>query len=63
MKKHKKKGDARVGDKIRVLRGEGISEKAAVGEAEGMKDSGRLRKGGKYIRARHKGRGSRRSTR
>ena len=60
--KHKKKGDRRVGDKIRVLRREGIPEKQAVGEAEGMKDSGRLKKGGKYIHKR-KGRGHRRSTR
>jgi hypothetical protein len=60
--KHKKKGDRRIGDKIRVLRNEGKSENAAVGEAEGMERSGRLKKGGKYIHKR-KGRGHRRSTR
>lgn len=62
MKKKHKKGDSRVGDKISILRGEGMPEKQAVGEAEGMKDSGRLKKGGKYIHKR-KGRGHRRLTR
>jgi hypothetical protein len=59
MSKRKKKGkNERIGDKIRVLRHEGKSEREAVGEAEGMERSGRLRKGGVYIhkRGRRKGR-------
>ena len=46
----------RVSDKIRFLRHEGKSERAAVGEAEGMEDSGRLRRHGRYVHKR-KGRG------
>ena len=51
----------RVSDKIKVLRDEGVPEKRAVGEAEGMERSGRLRKGGRYERVSKRGR--RKSTR
>lgn len=64
MKKHKKEKNKRVSDKISVLRHEGKSEDQAVGEAEGMERSGRLRKGGvyKHVGRKHK-RGGRRSSR
>jgi hypothetical protein len=48
----KKKGkNKRISDKIKYLRDEGIPQNQAVGEAEGMERSGRLRAGGKYVRA------------
>jgi len=40
-----------VSDKIKVLRAEGKNQAAAVGMAEGMADSHRLRPGGVYVRA------------
>lgn len=46
----------RVSEKIRYLRHEGIPEKQAVGEAEGMERSGRLGRHGKYRRKGRKGR-------
>jgi len=45
----------RIGDKIRFLRHEGKSQDAAVGEAEGMERSGRLKSGGRYTRKGRKG--------
>lgn len=41
--------ERKIGDKIRVLRREGKSDRQAVGEAEGMEREGRLRKGGRYV--------------
>ena len=59
---HRKKKNNRVGKKIEFLRHEGVPEKQAVGEAEGMADEGRLTKSGGYIRSkRKKKRSSRRS--
>ena len=40
-----------VGAKVKVLMAEGKTQKQAVGEAEGMADSGRLLPGGGYRRA------------
>jgi hypothetical protein len=60
MSKKSEKGK-RVSDKIKYLRSEGVSEKQAVGEAEGIERSGRLRKGGRYERVSKRGR--RKSTR
>jgi hypothetical protein len=50
----------RVSEKIRYLRHEGVSQKQAVGEAEGMERSGRLGRHGKY---RHKRKGRRKGGR
>jgi hypothetical protein len=50
----------RVSEKIRYLRHEGKSEAAAVGEAEGMEHSGRLRRHGRYV---HKRKGRRKGGR
>ena len=44
--KKKRAKNKRIGDKISVLRHEGKSQDQAVGEAEGMERSGRLRSGG-----------------
>ena len=46
----KKQSQKRIGDKISLLRHEGVPERQAVGEAEGMERSGRLRSRGRYIR-------------
>ena len=60
MHKTKKRAkNKRISDKISVLRHE-KSQDQAVGEAEGMERSGRLRSGGRY---QHKKRGRRRMTR
>ena len=56
----KRKKHTKVGDKIRVLRSEGVPEKQAVAESLSMERSGRLRKGGKYV---HKRRGRRKGRR
>jgi hypothetical protein len=62
MSHHKKREkNKRVGEKIEVLRHEGKSEKAAVGEAEGMERSGRLKRHGKYQHKRNSRRKSGRS--
>ena len=58
-KKKREKGK-RVGDKIRVLRHEGVPEKQAVAESLSMERAGRLRKGGRYV---HVGRSSRKRKR
>lgn len=50
----------RVSYKIRVLRGEGIPEKQAVAESLSMERTGRLRKGGRYVRKNRKHRRTRR---
>lgn len=51
----------RISEKIDYLRHEGVPEKQAVGEAEGMERSGRLGRHGKYHRVgRRKKRTSRR---
>ena len=49
------KGQKRIGDKISLLRHEGVPEKQAVGAAYGMERSGRLGEGGAYHRATPKG--------
>ena len=61
MKRRKKKSgrNTRIGDKISLLRHEGKSEKAAVGEAEGMERSGRLKRHGKYMHKRSRRKGHR----
>jgi hypothetical protein len=46
------KSRQRISDKISVLRREGKDSKQAAGMAYGMENSGRLRKGGKYIHKR-----------
>lgn len=65
MAKHKKRGEKnkRIGEKIEYLRHEGgKTQRQAVGEAEGMERSGRLRRHGKYVHKRTSRRkGSRRS--
>lgn len=48
----------RISEKIRYLRHEGLSQRAAVGQAEGMEHSGRLGRHGKYHR-KHKRKGVR----
>ena len=50
----------RISEKIKYLRDEGVPEKQAVGEAEGMEHSGRLKRHGKYMHKRHGKRKSRR---
>jgi hypothetical protein len=42
----------RISDKIALLRREGKTAEQAAGEAYAMERSGRLRKGGKYVRKR-----------
>jgi hypothetical protein len=64
MARKKKQSHRRVGDKIRVLRHEGVPEKQAVAESLSMERAGRLRKGGRYVhvsRASKKRRGRRSS--
>ena len=51
----------RVGEKIAVLRREGKSAEAAAGEAYGMERSKRLRSGGRYLRAKKRGKSGRRA--
>jgi hypothetical protein len=46
----KRDRNKRIGEKIQLLRHEGKSERAAVGEAEGMERSGRLGRHGRYRR-------------
>ena len=53
----KKEKNKRVSEKISFLRHEGVPEKQAVGEAEGMERSGRLQRHGVY---RHKRKSRRR---
>lgn len=60
MKRKKREKQKRVSEKISLLRHEGKSEEAAIGEAFGMERSGRLRRHGKYI---HKRRGRRKGRR
>ena len=66
-RKKKREKNKRIGDKVRVLRHEGKSEEAALGEAYGMERAGRLRKGGRYVHvsrsSRAKKRKGRRSSR
>lgn len=52
MSRRKRKGEAqkRVSEKIRLLRHEGKTAEQAAGEAYGMERSGRLRRGGRYVR-------------
>ena len=52
----------RISEKISVLRHEGIPEKQAIGEAEGMERSGRLGRHGKYRHAKRKKRRAHRRT-
>lgn len=51
----KRRSNRRVSEKIAVLRHEGKDERQAAGMAYGMERAGRLRRGGKYVRARGKG--------
>ena len=53
-----KKQRSLVSQKISVLRHEGTPEKQAVAEAISMGRAGRLRQGGKYVRARKSSRRS-----
>jgi hypothetical protein len=46
----------RIGEKISLLRHEGVPQQEAIGEAEGMEKSGRLGRHGKYRRAKKHGR-------
>ena len=65
MAKHRAKGKGRgramarqrVGDKIKVLRHEGVMRDRAIAMALSMERAGRLRKGGRYVRARAQVRG------
>lgn len=52
----KREKNARISEKIKILRDEGKDQRAAVGEAEGMERSGRLRRRGKYVHKRRNGR-------
>lgn len=50
----------RISEKISFLRHEGVPQREAVGEAEGMEKSGRLGRHGKYRKAKkHHRRGGR----
>ena len=63
-RKKKREKNRKVGDKIRVLRHEGVPEKQAVAESLSMERAGRLRKGGRYVHvSRSKKRKGRRSSR
>jgi hypothetical protein len=47
--KKKRAKNKRVSEKIELLRNEGKSPEAAMGEAYGMERSGRLRRHGRYV--------------
>lgn len=57
MPNKRKASQRRVAEKIKYLRDEGVPQRQAVGEAEGMERSGRLGRHGSY---RHVGRKTRR---
>jgi hypothetical protein len=57
MPNKRKASQRRVSEKIKYLRDEGVPQRQAVGEAEGMERSGRLGRHGSY---RHVGRKTRR---
>jgi hypothetical protein len=59
-RKRKSESGKRISEKISYLRHEGVPQKQAVGEAEGMERSGRLGRHGAYKR---KGRRGRRKSR
>ena len=46
----RKQSQKRISEKIALLRREGKSASEAAGEAYGMERSGRLRRGGRYVR-------------
>jgi len=48
-----KDAQTRISQKIAVLLREGVPKKQAVAMAYSMERAGRLRKGGKYIKAKH----------
>lgn len=54
--KRKKESHKRVGSKISLLEREGEKPSKAIATALSMERAGRLRKGGKYVRAKRKGR-------
>ena len=56
---HRKDKNRRVGDKIRVLEKEGEKPSQAIATSLNMEREGRLKKGGRYVRASKRGRRSR----